>query len=253
MSLFLRKLGDCPPFLSYGPTSMSFTSKLLHNLGISLGPSLIRIMGSTWRIRNQGNTYYGDRQKGSLQRAVYGFWHCNIALMTYFGRNQGTCVLISRHRDGELIARIIGKLGYSVFRGSSTRGSLAAMRLLDEIKNDPSRCDIAFTPDGPRGPARKLKKGAIYAASRTGFPFVPIGCAVDRAWEFSSWDRFRVPKPFTRCFIHFGAEMKIPPDLSSKELERYRAEGEAAMYNMDALAREGLDKWLKGGAQQSPA
>jgi lysophospholipid acyltransferase (LPLAT)-like uncharacterized protein len=183
---------------------------------------------------------------GSSDRAVYSFWHRDILVLGYFCRNEGIRVLVSEHQDGEFIARVVQRMGYTVFRGSTTRGGVKALRALDGIKADPSACDIAFTPDGPKGPRKKLQKGVIFAAARTGFPIVPMGVAVSRSWEINSWDRFRIPKPFSRCFINYGDEVRIPERMDEEEMERMRAHVEQKMHESEDLAKEELKKWVNG-------
>ncbi len=222
---------------------MSVKSGLVLSAGGMLGPLFIKVFGKTWRIRQSSPSFFQRRKSGSTKRVVYSSWHRNVLFLGYFARNQGVCVLISEHRDGELIARIVRRLGFSSFRGSTTRGAVKALRALDRIKNDPSNCDIAITPDGPRGPAKKLQKGIIYTASRTGFSIVPVGVAVDRSWEARSWDRFRIPKPFSRCYVQLGDEVSVPENLDSSELEKYRAEVEERMYSAEELALRALENW----------
>jgi lysophospholipid acyltransferase (LPLAT)-like uncharacterized protein len=200
------------------------------------------LIGATWIIRQSDLTGYFKRLNGSTERLVYSIWHRDILPLCYFGRGEGVTVLISQHRDGEIIARVAEKLGFSVFRGSTTRGGVGALRALDRIKES-SDCDLAFTPDGPRGPAKKLQKGVIYAASRTGFPVAPVGVALDRAWVFSSWDGFRVPKPFSRCYIQIDKGIEVPADLSDDELEHYRSQVEASMHAAEEKARAKLREW----------
>lgn len=230
-------------FIVTGCTSMSTMPDLTLSLGGVLGPSLIRTIGATWIIRQSGLTGYYKRLNGSTERLVYSIWHRDILPLCYFGRGEGATVLISQHRDGEIIARVARKLGYQVFRGSTTRGGVGALRALDGIKES-SDCDLVFTPDGPRGPAKKLQKGVIYAASRTGFPVVPVGLALQRAWKFNSWDGFRVPKPFSRCYLEIAEAVDVPADLSDDELEFYRAKVEEGMNAAEETACGKLKEWL---------
>ncbi|MFH2001483.1 MAG: lysophospholipid acyltransferase family protein [Planctomycetota bacterium] len=224
---------------------MSSLSKLTLTLGSVLGPAVIRTLGWTWIISQQGMSNYYRRLFGASKRAVYSFWHRDILLLVYFCRNENHCVLISQHSDGELIARTVERMGYTTFRGSTTRGGVRALRELDRIKEDPSNCDIGFTPDGPKGPAKKLKKGVIYAAMRTGFPVVPVGVAVDRSWEISSWDRFRIPKPFSRSFVCFGEEIPVPGEMDDDRMESMRLQVEQAMLDTEQLARDKLKRWCE--------
>jgi lysophospholipid acyltransferase (LPLAT)-like uncharacterized protein len=230
---------------------MSIKSDLIMSLGSTLGPAIIRALGSTWIIRQSGIGPYYQRMHGSSKRVVYSFWHRDILTLGYFARDEGIRVLISEHRDGELIARIVQKMGYTVFRGSTTRGGVVALRAMDRIRYDPSRCDMAITPDGPKGPAKKLQQGVIFAASRTGFPVVPIGVAVDRCWEMNSWDRFRVPKPFSHCFVFYGTEIDIPEGLNEADIERWKETVGEAMDRAETRAKIELKHWCNGEGHRS--
>src|SRR5262249_12221116 len=122
-------------------------------------------------------------------------------------RHEGIAVLVSRHRDGELITRVIERLGYVTGRGSSTRGGGQGAR--EMVAWAERGRHLAITPDGPRGPAERVKDGTFYLAARTGRRVVPIGIGSSPAWALRSWDRFRVPRPFARiCIIH-GAPIAL--------------------------------------------
>ena len=129
-------------------------------------------------------------------------WHGQLLALTPHHGRLGVSVLISEHRDGEIIARIAESLGYSTVRGSSSKGgSRALIGLMREI--DAGR-DGAITPDGPRGPARVFAPGAVVAAQRTGALIVPIRARASHAWRLKSWDRVLIPMPFARVTVSFG-------------------------------------------------
>jgi lysophospholipid acyltransferase (LPLAT)-like uncharacterized protein len=152
-------------------------------------------------------------------RGICSFWHEYILLPAYIYSAQGATILISQHSDGEIIAQILKRFGYNVVRGSSTRGgAVALMKLIREGKTH----HIGITPDGPRGPRREFQIGAIYLASKTGLEIVVLGTAYRRPWRVKSWDRFAIPRPFSRvCCVSLDS-IQVPPDLSSAELETYR-------------------------------
>ena len=83
----------------------------------------------------------------------------------------------------------------------------------------------------------------MYAAARTGFPVIPVGTAADRYWEVNSWDRFRIPKPFSRCFVWIGPEIHVPSDVDEETLEHYRRRVEEAMHRAEEEARAALRRW----------
>ena len=168
---------------------------------VRLGAWLLRLLASTWRVRTvNGAELDGARRSG--QRVLFALWHGELLPLLWHQRGRGVAVVISEHRDGEIIARIAESLGYTTVRGSSSRGASRALlgltRAIDEGR------DGAITPDGPRGPAHVFAAGAAVAAQRTGVPIVPIRASASRAWRLRSWDRFLIPKPFARVTVTLG-------------------------------------------------
>ena len=168
---------------------------------VRAGTFLIRMLGMTWRVRVvNGETVGAVRAAG--QRVIFTLWHGELLPLLWAHRGQGIAVVISEHRDGEIIARIAESLGYRTVRGSTSRGgSRALIGLMRELD---AGHDAAVTPDGPRGPAHVFAPGAAIAAQRTGVPLLPVRCMATRAWRLKSWDRFMIPKPFARVDISYG-------------------------------------------------
>ncbi len=161
-------------------------------------------------------------------RGIYCFWHgCTFTAGWYF-RRYNACILISRSRDGELIARTLGRLGFRSVRGSSSRGAVAGLLALRE---EVERGGLAiFTADGPRGPAYRSKMGPIKLAQHTGRP---IGCfhlQAERAWTLHSWDHFQIPKPFSRVAVSWARSVAAPASRAGDdELEETRQTLDAAL------------------------
>ena len=181
-------------------------------LAAVLGAGVVRAIGATWRFTvSDAPEYSAALARG--ERFVYAFWHSALLPLAVLHRHEGIAVLVSRHRDGELITRIIERLGFVATLGSSTRGGEAGVRgMLAWAGQDRH---LAVTPDGPRGPAEQVKPGALYLAERTGRRMVPIGVAADRTRAFRSWDRFRVPWPFARVLVSHGAPFAPPHSLTA--------------------------------------
>jgi lysophospholipid acyltransferase (LPLAT)-like uncharacterized protein len=198
----------------------------------ALGAVLIRLWGWSWRIerRHTGAAF--------TQPVVHPFWHARMLPLVFEFRDRGGAVLISRHRDGELIARVIERLGFVTARGSSTRGG--GPGLLDLIARAREGRIIGITPDGPRGPARLAKPGVVHLASVTGMPIVPIAAGMRRAKTLRSWDGFQVPMPFTRIVVMTGAPMAIPADLAAADVAAWCGRVGAAIddvtHRADAIA-----------------
>jgi lysophospholipid acyltransferase (LPLAT)-like uncharacterized protein len=158
---------------------------------------------------------------------VLAFWHSRLWLMPYAALGRPMTALISRHGDGELIARTIGLLGHGSARGSSTRGGSSALR--EQVRLLRAGRSVAITPDGPKGPARVAKPGAVELARMTGVPVVPVSAAYSRSRTFGSWDRFEVPLPFGRVAIGYGEPLRFPRDADvASSCERLAAALDAA-------------------------
>ncbi len=183
---------------------------------IRLGTWLLHLLGATWRVRVYGRQALLDRN-ASDPRVVVTLWHGQM-LPIVWAHRQPTAVMISEHRDGEVIARIIGQLGFSAIRGSTSRGGARA--LLEAVQVLKSGTDIAITPDGPRGPRHSFAPGALLLGFRAGASLIPIVAHVDRKWQLKSWDGFEIPKPFARVTIVYGTPVSIDADSARVVAER---------------------------------
>jgi lysophospholipid acyltransferase (LPLAT)-like uncharacterized protein len=176
---------------------------------VLLGTGLLHIIGRTWRIRVLNGEALGDL-RGRQRGFVFSLWHGHLLPLLWHHRGEGVAVLISEHRDGELVARAASALGYALIRGSTTRG--AGRALISLVRVLQAGKEVAITPDGPRGPARKFAPGALVAAQRSDSFILPVVAHADRAWRLRSWDRFMIPKPFARVTIAYGAPSKVAAD-----------------------------------------
>jgi lysophospholipid acyltransferase (LPLAT)-like uncharacterized protein len=171
------------------------------NWRVRLGVLVVRLLAATWRIRTSGAEIVAAL-RAARQPIVFTLWHGQMLPLLWHHRAEGIAVLISEHRDGEIIARVASELGFRTVRGSTYRGAdRALVGLVRELR---AGHDVAVTPDGPRGPAGHFAPGALVAAQRTGAPLVSVGVAATRAWRLRSWDGFMIPKPFSRVTIAYG-------------------------------------------------
>ena len=144
-----------------------------------------------------------------------------------------TMAVVSASRDGQYVADFLKYFDIGALRGSSSRGGanamLGALRVIGENKN------VAFTPDGPRGPRYVLKPGPIMLASKTGAPIMPVAINASRYWKCKSWDQLQIPKPGARLTMIIGESIKIPPDLDADGIELWRkiVEAELNRINQD--------------------
>jgi len=169
----------------------------------------------------------------SRRRYLYLFWHEVLLGPAYTHSRHRIAILVSRHRDGELIAQVVRMLRGVAVRGSTTRGGATALR---QMMRRGQFGHLAMTPDGPRGPRRQVQLGPVYIASRTGMPVVPVGFAFQAPWRVNSWDRTALPKPGrpARCVV--GRPIELPSGLDRAGLQQFRATIQAAMDDVQARA-----------------
>ena len=190
--------------------------------------ALLWVLGRTWRFRviaEEGVTPVVFGQKAGAE--IYCFWHqCVLPCTIYFRRSRAV-ILISRSFDGELITRILRMFGFDAVRGSSSRSAREGlMGLIDVIET--GRTAI-FTADGPLGPIYQTKMGPIKLAQLTGAPIGAFHLQPERAWVMKSWDRFLIPKPFTRICVSWAQWTRVPRDLCPEQFEPRRQELNAAL------------------------
>jgi len=156
-------------------------------------------------------------------RVIIAVWHQRflpaLAYVAKF-RNFEPIVMISQSRDGELISRIVNTLGWYPVRGSSSKGGRQALRELQKRVRDGYR--VGHIVDGPRGPHGVVKPGLLLIAQASQMPIVPVIISSEKKWVFNSWDRFMVPKPFSRVIIRFGDEIRVSKNLQQSEFEEKR-------------------------------
>jgi lysophospholipid acyltransferase (LPLAT)-like uncharacterized protein len=158
---------------------------------------------------------------------IYCFWHQCVLPCTVYFRRTGATILISRSFDGELITRILRLFGFKAVRGSSSRGAREGLLGLAQVIE--SGNPAIFTADGPRGPIYRTKMGPIKLAQMTGAPIGAFHLEPERAWVMRSWDRFLVPKPFTRIVVSWAQWTRVPADLAADQFEPKREELNAAI------------------------
>lgn len=199
---------------------------------IWLGAHLLRALARSWRIRlvNEG-PIAAERAKGVP--VLFTLWHGQMLPILWQHRDQSIAILISEHRDGEIIAQIAARFGCRSVRGSTSRGGSRALLALSRELSEGR--DAAITPDGPRGPAHKFAPGALVAAQRSGKPLVLVGVHAANAWRLKSWDRFTIPKPFSRVTIAYSGPVYIAAG-GPREAAEKAPEIEAQMHATVAAA-----------------
>ncbi|MCB0318027.1 MAG: lysophospholipid acyltransferase family protein [Bdellovibrionales bacterium] len=203
-----------------------------------LGSLMLASIKSTLRWTNiknaEDNCFWEFSEPG-----ICAFWHDQQLMMPWLfldfkgDSNRNIYMLISQHRDGRLVASAVERLGIKTIAGSSTRGGKEAIfRLAAKIRKENF---VAITPDGPRGPRHKVKDGVIRLAQLTGAPIYPVAIEVKRAWEFSSWDRMRLAKPFTKATRVIGDPIYVPRQIPKSN--NYATDLEKALIEISNLAK----------------
>jgi hypothetical protein len=162
---------------------------------------------------------------------IYISWHQRFFPgITFFARRHRISIMISQSKDGDYISKIVRILGWTPVRGSSTRGGREA---LEELKRRAQEgCTIGHIVDGPKGPFGMVKPGLLAIAQHSGMPILPAIVSSEKRWTFKSWDKFMVPKPFSRVIMRFDRETYIPDGIGSDEFERLRFSIQNRLYEL---------------------
>ncbi len=172
---------------------------------------------------------------------IFMFWHEHILCPLFFRRHSNVTMLLSRHGDAEFIGQAAEFLGMRCVRGSTSKGASMAIKQFLELKDNNI---LAFTPDGPRGPRRVLAPGAIFLASKLQLPIVLLGVGYDRPWRAGSWDRFALPRPFSRGRMITSPRLDVPRRLNKLDLEHFRQKFEKLLNDLTWEAED----WAASGS-----
>ncbi|MCE5268615.1 MAG: lysophospholipid acyltransferase family protein [Planctomycetaceae bacterium] len=231
---------------------MKIDLPILNQLGGLLGSAAVR----WWMGTLDYKVAYYDRAIDPVfpeyqGQKIYVFWHEYILFPLYLRGRCNFAMLLSRHRDAEVLSYAAHHLGFEFVRGSTNRGGVGALRqLLDRSQ----RMNLTITPDGPRGPRRRLAPGCVYLASKLGLPLVAMGYGYDRPWRVrKAWDQFAIPRPFSRARAIPSGEIFVPPHLDREGLEHFRVKIEDLLNRLtieaESWAASGLRKpgqhWLR--------
>jgi lysophospholipid acyltransferase (LPLAT)-like uncharacterized protein len=184
----------------------------------NLGYPLVRALTSTWTWKVSGADHVDAITRAGHQ-PILALWHGRILAATPYFANRGIVAMASENFDGEWIARLLGKFGYGAARGSTSRGGPAALR---QLVRDVKAHGVAFTLDGPRGPAEVAQPGAVWLARATGQPLLPFHSEAASSWTLKSWDRTQIPKPFTTLAMAIAEPLYVPREAGDAELELWR-------------------------------
>jgi len=166
---------------------------------------------------------------------VVAFWHGSMGIGWFLHRNN-IAALVSQSKDGDILANILKKWNYHVVRGSSSNGGKEALSVMVELLNQ--KYSLAITPDGPKGPATKMKAGAVVAAKRSNIPLFLVGIGVKNKFVMKSWDRFEVPKPFSKVYVVYSDPILIDNTSNTEEISIKIEECENLLHELQKEALE---------------
>jgi lysophospholipid acyltransferase (LPLAT)-like uncharacterized protein len=184
-----------------------------------------------------------DPMLGVVTPRIYVFWHENILTPLYVRGHCHLAMLLSQHRDAEILAHVARRMGFDCVRGSTYRGGAKAIW---ELWDRSRRQHLTITPDGPRGPRREMAMGPIFLASRLGLPLVAMGFGYDRPWRMNSWDRFALPRPFSRARAIIGPPIHLSPNLDRTGMEHARSRAERLLIDLTDEA----EAWAAAGTRK---
>jgi lysophospholipid acyltransferase (LPLAT)-like uncharacterized protein len=190
-----------------------------------MGYPLMRALGSTLTWKVEGAEHLTAIEAAG-HKPILAFWHGRIFPATLYFQRRGIVVITSENYDGEWIARIITRFGYGTARGSTSRGGPKALRqLVREVKSK----GVAFTLDGPRGPAEVAQPGAVWLSKASGQPLMPFHFEAASSWTMKSWDRTQIPKPFTTVALAIREPIYVPSDADGRVMDEARLALEASL------------------------
>ena len=215
--------------------------------GFKLTQLLISLLGSlyvlfvyktsTIDLKNRKNI---DRLFKKKESFIYAFWHDQLLICPLTWQSEFEIkVLISKHRDGDIIARLISKLGFKAIRGSTHKsgktknkgGLTSARQMIKSLKNGIS---IGISPDGPKGPRHKVSDGILSISRLSNSSILPVGIGFKKKWVLNTWDKFIIPKPFNQITIIWGEP--LPALKNEKSINRIKNKLESKMYNLTKKA-----------------
>lgn len=215
-------------------------SGMMQTAGTWLAASVLKILGGTFRWELADEAGYLSRPLS--EPLLVASWHNRILVLPLCYKwicraRRPLTVLTSPSRDGGFLSRFVARFGIGAVRGSSSKRGGAALRELQSTLA--SGTDVIITPDGPRGPVYEMSPGLVFLAQKTGVPVMLLHVEYSAFWELRSWDRFRIPKPFSRVRVRMLPPAAVPSDLDAAGLEEHRQTLEARLQGGESLQSGG--------------
>ncbi|MCE9528830.1 MAG: hypothetical protein K8R36_22520 [Planctomycetales bacterium] len=206
---------------------MEHKSRLLARIAGWLVAQLVRLWFGTLRVYIDDANPSASGSRG----LIYCFWHEDLLAWAYLFRGSGIHLLISHSRAGAFFGSVVERLGIHATR-----------KVVADLKGT----NVGIAPDGPRGPRREFQGGALLLASRTGMPLCPVTLAYDRPWRLARWDKFVIPRPFSRVVLCVNKPLPVYAGAGSRSVEDQRLKVAAIMQESTRRAEALLRRWRKG-------
>lgn len=218
--------------------------KISQFLAVPLVKLIFFVIWRTCRVKKIIGAEHFDNLQNTGKPFIPCYWHQRHIFCAYYvlhKMKQGLKLgfLISPSADGEIVAQVVKDWGATPIRGSSTRTGAKAMRDMYETITK-HRISPVTTSDGPTGPPHVFKQGAVMLSQLTQAPMLPMAYAASRAWQLRSWDRFLIPKPFSRIVIAVGSPRQAAKGVKLDELEPIRLDMEQALNQLIKDAEQAL-------------
>ncbi len=171
------------------------------------------------------------------------FWHEYLLAPFFLRGRSSTAILTSRHRDAEWLSEAARHMGFVTVRGSTNKGG---GRALLELMRSEGTCNVGIACDGPQGPRRRMAQGPIYLSSRLQLPLIAFGVGYDRPWRMPTWDRFAIPRAYSRARVLWSPRLQIPRRVRRDSLEHYRRRVERLLLRLTWEA----EAWAESGTRK---
>jgi len=199
---------------------------------IEFGVGLFRLWARTlrFRVEDPANILAASRE----QPFILGVWHNRLLLLppvfSLCFPHRRSVGLISASNDGDVVSILVERFGHGTVRGSTSRKGVIALRqLVDALV---AGTNVLITPDGPRGPLYEVGPGVIFLAQKSGAAVVPMHMEYSSCWRLKSWDRFFVPRPFSKVRVIFGAPLHVKQTTGAQQFEIERLRVQDAMMSV---------------------
>lgn len=220
---------------------------MLHSFLKKLIWAIVRVLISTYRIKIYGVEFKHQAQALNPKKSfIFAVWHEQvISVMTGHAWTEPYLALASRSKDGDYAAYVSEKMGFVSVRGSSRKNNIdkgGKEALREYISKLSQGISGGLTVDGPKGPRQKCKIGIVLMAQETGAPILPVVGLASSYWEFNSWDRFKVPRPFSKIKMIYGEPILVPANSTPEQLESI---SEQVTHALKELERKNLTEEQK--------